>query len=81
MDNQMLAAQIFDDTTRIRNYSEQLLSLVRKQFSTRKIDKYDYERFINILTCLNLQTDSVKSDIESLINREKPKRIHFDVRI
>ncbi|WP_282154817.1 hypothetical protein [Cytobacillus gottheilii] len=81
MDNQMLAAKIFDDTTRVRNYSEQLLSLVRKQFSTRKIDKYDYERFINILTCLNLQTDSVKSDIESLINREQPKRIHFDVRI
>ncbi|MFC5732181.1 hypothetical protein [Cytobacillus gottheilii] len=81
MDNQMLAAQIFDDTTRIRNYSEQLLSLVRKQFSTRKIDKYDYERFINILTCLNLQTESVKSDLVSLINREKPRKIHFDVKV
>lgn len=65
----MFAAKMHDDTNRIKVYSEQLLLLVRKEFSKRNIDLYDYKRFINTLTCLSLQADLIKQDLNIYINK------------
>jgi hypothetical protein len=77
-----IASKIHEDTGRIKLYSEQLLALVRKEFRTQKINMYDYERFINILTCLNLQTDETRESIKEFINIETEKHIaSIDIRI
>ncbi|MEF7566341.1 hypothetical protein V4V35_25460 [Bacillus infantis] len=81
MTGTMLAAKIHDDHRRIHHYSEQLLKLVKKEFSLRKIDKYDYERFINILTCLSLQSDEIRQDLSELIRLQIDNSIHIDVRV
>lgn len=65
----MFAAKIYDDNKRIDLYSSQLLELIKKQFRTRTIDKYDYERFINLLTCLKLQTEESRKDINDFIRK------------
>lgn len=75
----MLAAQISDENKRIKYYSSQLLELVKKEFRTRKIDIYDYERFVNILTCLNLTADDSRNAINDFIQMEHRKRIKIDV--
>lgn len=75
----MFAAKMHDDTKRIKVYSEQLLTLVRKEFSKRNINLYDYERFINILTCLTLQTDTIKEDLNDYINKKAYRRINFKI--
>ena len=76
-----VAANLHDDTKAIIAYKEQLLNLVRKEFYKRNIDKYDYERFINILTCLSLLTDDMKCKINDFIERESRKHTYIDVRI
>jgi hypothetical protein len=77
----MLAAKIHDDHRRINHYSEQLLKLVKKEFSLRKIDMYDYERFINILTCLSLQSEEIRKDLGELIRQQVDKSQHIDLRV
>lgn len=79
MDNRMLAAKISDENKRIKYYSSQLLELVKKEFATRRIDMYDYERFINILTCLNLTVDDTRKDIDDFIRLETRKRVKIDL--
>lgn len=79
MDPTMFAAKIHDDNKRIDFYSNQLLELIKKEFRTRAIDKYDYERFINILTCLKLQTEESRKDVEDFIRRNK--LISIDLRV
>lgn len=76
----LFAAKIFDDNKRIDLYSTQLLDLIKKQFRTRAIDKYDYERFINLLTCLKLQTEESRQDINDFI-RETNNYSSIDVRV
>lgn len=76
----LFAAKIFDDNKRIDSYSNQLLELIKKQFRTRAIDKYDYERFINLLTCLKLQTEESRNDINDFI-RDYKHYPQIDVRI
>lgn len=76
-----VAANLHDDTKSISLYKEQLLTLVKKEFYKRNIDKYDYERFINILTCLSLLTDDMKNKLNDIIERESKKKNHIDVRI
>ncbi len=76
----LFAAKIFDDNKRIDSYSNQLLELIKKQFRTRAIDKYDYERFINLLTCLKLQTEESRNDINDSI-RDYKHYPQIDVRI
>jgi len=76
----LFAAKLFDDNKRIDSYSNQLLELIKKQFRTRTIDKYDYERFINLLTCLKLQTEESRKDINDFI-REKNHYTSIDVRV
>jgi len=67
----LFAAKIFDDNKRIDSYSNQLLDLIKKQFRTRAIDKYDYERFINLLTCLKLQTEESRKEINDFIKQSQ----------
>jgi hypothetical protein len=81
MDNTLLAATIHDDNKRISVYADQLLTLVKKEFRTKKIDVYDYERFINVLTCLNLQTEETRKNIETFIQRVTNKRFQIDIRV
>lgn len=76
-----VAASLHDDTKSISIYKEQLLTLVKKEFYMRNIDKYDYERFVNILTCLSLLTDDMKNKLNDFIDRESKKSIYIDVRI
>lgn len=76
-----VAANLHDDTKAIIAYKEQLLNLVKKEFYKRNIDKYDYERFINILTCLSLLTDDMRYKINDFIERESRKHVFIDVRI
>lgn len=75
----MAAAKIHDDVNRVQLYSKQLLAIVRKEFSKRNINIYDYERFINVLTCLNLQVDEIKDDVNTYINRKTDR--HIDIKI
>lgn len=75
----MLAAKISDENKRIKQYSNQLLDLVKKEFATRRIDMYDYERFINILTCLNLTVDDTRKDIDDFIKLETSRRVKIDL--
>ena len=82
MENTLFAAKVYDDTTKIKIYSEKLLSLVKKQFITRKINQYDYENFINILTCLCLQTDEIREALDDFMKLEtirELKRIDLKV--
>jgi hypothetical protein len=79
MDNRMLAAKISDENKRIKYYSNQLFDLVKKEFATRRIDMYDYERFINILTCLNLTVDDTRKDIDDFIKLETRRRVKIDL--
>lgn len=81
MENTLLAATIHDENTKISAYSKELLILVQKEFRTRKINIYDYERFINLLTCLNLQTESTRKNIEQFIQRQANLRMKIDMRI
>ncbi|MDQ0412883.1 hypothetical protein [Mesobacillus stamsii] len=76
----LFAAKLFDDNKRIDSYSNQLLELIKKQFRTRTIDKYDYERFINLLTCLKLQTEESRKDINDFI-KETNHYTSIDVRV
>lgn len=75
----MFAAKMHDDTKIIKGYSEQLLAMIRKEFSKRNINLYDYERFINILTCLNLQTNRIKEDLDCYINKKTYR--HMDIKL
>lgn len=78
----LFLAKIHDDNTRVKSYANDLLTLVRKEFITRKISTYDYERFVNILTCLCLQTDESKREIDFFINHfEFTNRKRIDVRV
>lgn len=77
----LFLAKVHDDNTRIKSYSKDLLDLVKKEFATRKIDLYDYERFINILTCLNLQTEETKKEIDSFIRQYNFVQPLIDVRV
>jgi hypothetical protein len=76
----LFAAKIFDDNKRIDSYSNQLLELIKKQFRTRSIDKYDYERLINVLTCLKLQTEESRKDINDFI-RDYKHYPSIDIRV
>jgi hypothetical protein len=78
-DTRMIAAKISDENKRIKYYSNQLLDLVKKEFATRKINMYDYERFINILTCLNLTVDDTRKEIDEFIRYETAKRVKINV--
>lgn len=79
MDATLLAAKISDENKRIQYYSNQLLDLVKKEFRTRKINVYDYERFVNILTCLNLTVDDTRKDIDEFIIRETKLRVNTKI--
>ncbi|MDP4086031.1 MAG: hypothetical protein Q8934_15615 [Bacillota bacterium] len=59
--------KLYDDTQSIREYNKQILGLVRKEYYTKKIDFRSYERFINILTCINLQIDEIKEKLNEFI--------------
>lgn len=80
MDPTTFAAKLHDANKRIDYYSNQLLELIKKEFRTRAIDKYDYERFINILTCLKLQTEESRKDVEDFIRRTKLHKVSLDLR-
>lgn len=72
MDNS--AIKIIESTVRINKYADMLLELIKKEFSTKAINTYDYEHFINLLTCLKLQNHEVRSDLNDLIKKQT-KRI------
>ena len=81
MDITLFAAKIHDDNKRISLYSKQLLNLIKKEFMTRNIEFHDYERFINILQIMNLQTEETRKDIDHYIKFEMNKRIKIDVTV
>lgn len=70
MELSLIASKIYDDNRRIKFYSNELLALVKKEFRLNKITQYDYEKFINLLTCLNLQTDETRNQIDRFISLE-----------
>ncbi|MBG9585541.1 hypothetical protein [Cytobacillus firmus] len=79
MDPTIFASKLHDDNKRIDLYSNQLLELIKKEFRTKAIDKYDYERFINILSCLKLQTEESRKYVEDFIRRTKLNKISIDL--
>lgn len=74
-----VAAKIHEDNRRISFYSKNLLAMIQKQFRLNKINKYDYESFVNHLTCLDLQTEESRKDLERFIEEEMQKQIKIDV--
>lgn len=82
MDYALFAAKLYDDSKRIKVYSNQLLSLVKKEFITKKINPYDYSRFVNLLTCLDLVTDDTLKQIDNFMERETIKKLNsIDLKI
>lgn len=57
------------------------MSLIQQVFRTKKINRYDYEKFVNVLTCHQLLTNDIKKTLEVYIIEETNKKIHFDVRV
>lgn len=75
------ASKLLDQSIEANSYSEKLMSLIQQFFRTRKINHYDYEKFVNILTCHQLLTNDIKKKLEVYIVEETNKRIHIDVRV
>lgn len=81
MDVTLLAAKIHDDNKRISFYADQLLTMIQKEFRTKKIDRYDYSYFVSVLSCLKLQTQETRNNIDDFIEKEMNKRIKVDYKV
>lgn len=68
MDNS--AIKIIESTVRVNKYAGMLLELIKKQYAIKEINIYDYERSVNILTCLMLQNGEIRTDLNKLIEKQ-----------
>ncbi|WP_028982782.1 hypothetical protein [Sporolactobacillus terrae] len=68
MDNS--AIKIIESTVRVNKYAGMLLELIKKQYAVKEINIYDYERSVNILTCLMLQNGEIRTDLNKLIEKQ-----------
>ncbi|AIF45737.1 hypothetical protein [Virgibacillus sp. SK37] len=81
-----LAAKLYKDTRKVKGFSQQLLDMARKEFINRNINEQDYSKMIDLLTCLNLQSQEMSFEVESYKNalaRSRKRKIgkyNIDVR-
>jgi hypothetical protein len=75
--------KLFDDTQTLESYNKQILELAQKEFYKKHIDFYGYERFVNIIQCMNLQIENLKQNLDWLIgaNRTSTPEGRFDIKI
>ena len=75
--------KILDQTIEAESYSQKLLMHIQHVFRTKKINPYEYERMVNILTCHMLITEDIKKKIEKHIQTEilEKKLQHYDIKI
>jgi hypothetical protein len=64
---ELTLAKLYDDTHALRQYNEQILGLIRKEYYKKSIDFSSYERFVNVLTCTNLHIEDMKEKLNSFI--------------
>lgn len=60
-----------DNTKEIKSYTTDLLEMVRKEFYKKNLNRYDYEKFVNYLTCLKLQVDDMSTNLDKVIDNAK----------
>lgn len=75
------ASKLLDKAAEANSYSEKLRILIQSVFRTKKINRYEYERMINILTCNKLLTEDIKGNLERYIVNESNRQIRIDVRV
>jgi len=73
-------SKLLTQSIEANSYSENLKLLIQQTFRTKKINRYEYEKMINILSCQMLHTQDIKSSIESFIIRETNKNMRIDLR-
>jgi hypothetical protein len=64
---ELTLAKLYDDTHALRDYHDQILGLIRKEYYKKNIDFPSYERFVNVLTCTNLHIEDMKEKLNSFI--------------
>jgi hypothetical protein len=64
---ELTLAKLYDETHALRQYNEQILNLVRKEYYKKSIDFPSYERFVNVLTCTNLHIEEMKEKLNGFI--------------
>lgn len=75
------ASKLLSKAAEANSYAEKLRILIQSVFRTNKINRYEYERMINILTCHTLLTEDIKDNLESYIVSESNRQIRIDVRV
>lgn len=76
------AAKILDQTTEANKYCNILLIKIRQIFRTRKINSYEYESLINLLSCNMLLNEDIQKKVKKYIDEESDRQIkHIDIRI
>lgn len=63
------------------SYSHNLKVKIQMVFRTNKINRYEYEHMINLLTCSLLLTKNIKNDLEKYITDESNSQMRIDIRI
>lgn len=81
-DNPLLQlGKVMDDMTAIKRYSDQVVTLLKKDYTTRKIDLYGYEHYINVIQCMVLRIEEVNYELNDYINRTSRKGMQIDVKV
>lgn len=76
------ASKLLDHTIEQEEYSNKLLIAIQNIYRARKINIYDYERMINLLTCHMLINDKIRNTIRSQIEKDTIARINqIDIRV
>lgn len=74
------ASKLIDSVTEANSYSRLLLTMIQSVFRTKKINRYEYESMINLLTCQTLIAEDIKKNLETYIN-ESYKQMRVDVKV
>lgn len=79
-DNPLLTlGKVIDDMNAIKQYNNQIVTLLKKDFVTKKLDLYGYEHYLNVLQCMVLRIEEVNHELNDYINRNARKGLKIDV--
>lgn len=72
---------LYDDTNAIKQYNDQMLNLVKSEYTKKNIDFYKYEHFINIIQITSLRLDEMKDKMNRLIDKQAHPGLKMDVSV
>lgn len=79
--NAIEAAKLLDQAKEARSYAEKLVISIQGVFRTKKINRYEYERLINLATCHQLLNEDMSKSLQRCIAEDVNKRVKIDVRV